>query len=354
MKVLMAAGGTGGHVFPALSVANALKRQNHQVIFVGTEKGFEVKLVPQAGYPLELISVAGLKGKGILGTLKGIALLPRAFLSSWNLLSKHSPDAVFGIGGYASGPILLLAALRRMKTVILEPNSIAGFSNRMLGKFVGQVFIAFEGAARFFPKGKSRISGNPIRKDILDVPAPKFPREVCTILVFGGSQGARTINSAVIESLSIFKDMKRTFRFIHQTGEADEARVKEAYAATGVEAEVMSFIDDMAEAYSRSELVIARSGASVFEVAACGRPSILVPYPYAADDHQRENARVFESAGAAVCIEDQEFHADALVKAVENILENESSWTAMRDAALRFRSENAADDIAKCLSGGAS
>jgi UDP-N-acetylglucosamine--N-acetylmuramyl-(pentapeptide) pyrophosphoryl-undecaprenol N-acetylglucosamine transferase len=350
-RLLFAAGGTGGHVFPALAIANAARKLNAeaQILFVGTAKGFESRLVPQAGYRLELIQVEGIKGKGITSRLKSLMLLPKAFWQSRKILKTFSPTAVFGIGGYASGPILFLASLGKAHTAVLEPNSIPGFSNRVLGRVVDRIFVAFDEAKKRLPAAKCVFSGNPIREDILAVPPPTFAVPKRTVLVFGGSQGAKKLNDAMIDALKPLELLKGRFRVIHQTGEKDFERVRDAYKQAGFEAEVHKFIDNMAEAYRVADIVVARSGSSVLEIAACGLPSILVPFPHAADDHQEANARVLEKAGAAFHVSDANCSGAVLSSALQAVIENQEKLKAMSQAALSLRKADAAATIARDL-----
>ncbi|HLG19073.1 MAG TPA: undecaprenyldiphospho-muramoylpentapeptide beta-N-acetylglucosaminyltransferase [Bdellovibrionota bacterium] len=351
MKLLMAAGGTGGHVFPALAIARTAVAKNREtkVLFVGTPKGFESRSIPKEEFPLELISVGGLKGKRFSDRMRNMATLPAAFWASWKILRNFAPNVAFGIGGYASGPILLLAALRGLETAILEPNAVPGFSNRVLSRFVHRVFLAFEEAKSRLPERKCLVVGNPIRSEILRVAPPIFSGEKRTLLIFGGSQGAHRLNDAMIHALPFLETLKEKLFMIHQTGARDELAVRKAYRDRSFQAEVHPFIDGMSEAYGRADLVIGRSGSSVMEIAACGRPSILVPFPYAADDHQRMNGRIFAQAGAAIYIEDQDCSGETLAKAIRELVTNPNRLREMSVQALRFRHEDAADRIVQEL-----
>lgn len=351
MRLLVAAGGTGGTVIPGIAVAREAMtlEPKSESLFVGTSRGFETKLVPAAGFALELIRVGGLKRKSLWERVRGLLVLPAAFSQSWNILSRFKPQVVFGTGGYASGPILLLAAFRRKPTAILEPNSVPGMANRLLARFVDRVFLAFEEAQGQLPRRKCVYSGNPMREDILSVPPPSFDGDERTILVFGGSQGARRLNEAMIFAAPKLRELSMQLRILHQTGSADEDRVRKAYAQAGLDAEVFAFRDDMAEVYRRSHLIVARSGSSVLEIGACGRPSILVPYPSAADDHQRENARIFQRAGAAISIEDEECTGDRLAKELMALLPDRERLISMSQKALFFRKADAAKTIARQL-----
>ncbi|MCB0308212.1 MAG: undecaprenyldiphospho-muramoylpentapeptide beta-N-acetylglucosaminyltransferase [Bdellovibrionales bacterium] len=346
MRMLMACGGTGGHIIPALTVAQRFQQRvpNAEISFVGTAKGMEVKLVPEAGFRLELISVEGVKGKSLAQRLKSLWLLPVSFLKAFQVLKKVKPDIVFGVGGYVSGPVLLLASIQGKVTAILEPNAIPGFSNKILARLVKKIFVAFREATSEFPALKVIHSGNPIRQNILAIAPPDFKSSSKTILIFGGSQGARRINEAVVEMLPKLKAKNISFSFIHQTGSNDFEKVKQAYLSNGFNAKVYPFIDKMDQAYQASTIIIARSGSSVLEIAACGRPSILVPYPFAADDHQTANAKVLQSAGAAIVIDDAFCSGQTLMDAVETINQGDT-LKRMSQAALSLRYEKSTDII---------
>lgn len=353
MRFLFAAGGTGGHVIPALVVAQKIKSQNLQaeIIFVGTAQGMENTLVPKEEFSLTTIPSSGIKGKGILKKIQSLTFLPVAFFKSWRLLRKFSPHAVFGIGGYASGPLLMVASLLRCKTAILEPNAVPGFANRILSRFVNKIFVAFEQARSRLPLHKAVVTGNPIRQEILMLKPPNFEEEVKTVLVFGGSQGARKINEAIIEMLPKFSSYLDQVHFIHQAGRVDVDRVRTAYQEMGFCAEVKDFFLDMAQVYQKSHLVIARSGSSVLEIAACGRPSVLIPYPYAADDHQQVNAKILERLGASFVIQNSECNGARLAQILTTLIKDSKKLKEMSKAALGLRAERAASTIARELVG---
>jgi UDP-N-acetylglucosamine--N-acetylmuramyl-(pentapeptide) pyrophosphoryl-undecaprenol N-acetylglucosamine transferase len=355
MRLLFAAGGTGGTVLPAIAVAREVRalRPDAEIAFVGTARGFEARLVPQAGYRLETIRTAGLKGMGPWRRIRNFLILPRTFWQCWRILSRFRPQSVCGAGGYASGPVLLLASLRGMKTSVIEPNAVPGFANRVLARFVDRVFLAFEAAAAGLPAGKCVVSGNPIRNDILAVPPPRFEGTKRTVLVFGGSQGARRLNRAVVEALPHLAAWKGRLAFLHQTGTQDEMETREAYRKAGFEAEVFAYADDMAGMYRRSDLVIARAGSSVLEIAATGRPSLLVPYPFAADDHQAANAAVLERAGAAAVLPDAACDGPAVADWIAGMAGSNERLAAMSRAALALRRDGAAAAIARDLLKGA-
>lgn len=347
MKVLIAAGGTGGHVYPAVAVANEIRRRhpNSEITFVGTRSGFEATIVPEQKFSIEYIEIKGLNSKSAISKFHSLRLLPKAFKISNDLLKKYKPDIVFGIGGYTSGPLLLLAAMKRIHTAIMEPNAIAGFTNRWLGKFVEKVFVTFEYAGKYFAKNKWIHSGNPIRKEILEIEKPNFAIPKKTIFIFGGSQGASKINESVLEMIKKDPIYWRQFSFIHQTGPHDFERVRRLYHRFKIDADVRKFFSKIYEAYEKSHFVIARSGSSVMEIAAVGRPSILIPYPYAADDHQMANAEVLSTANAAILVRDEECTGDVLYSFLKVMFDSNDSLERMSARALTFRVDNAASII---------
>jgi len=308
--------------------------------------GMEKDLVPKEGFRLEFLKLGGIKGKGLWVRLQSIFRLPQAFLEAKRLIERHKPDIVFGIGGYASGPLLLVASLKGIHTAIMEPNAIPGFSNRVLAHFVRRIYIGFDiTKARLSCPQKIRVSGNIIKPEILNVGRPVFQKGYMRILIFGGSQGAHAINQAVIEMLPMLQKYKGRLSFIHQTGRADRHVVESAYRTHGFEARVAEFIDDMAEVYGSSHLVIARSGSSVAEIAATGRPSILIPYPYAADNHQKVNAELMVAAKAAILISSSDLDGKRLTQELVSLVEDDARLRTMSQGAWSMRKDKALDII---------
>jgi UDP-N-acetylglucosamine--N-acetylmuramyl-(pentapeptide) pyrophosphoryl-undecaprenol N-acetylglucosamine transferase len=318
------------------------------VVFVGTPRGLEATVVPQAGFPIELVDVKGLKGKGPWSLLKNLLLLPAAFVRSWRILRRWNPDIVVGVGGYASGPVVLTAWLMRIPTAVQEQNAVAGFTNRLLGRLVQAAFTAFPEAARHFRRRKVYQLGNPIRRQLLENfmrPDPKHaePR----VLVFGGSQGAHALNMRVIESLPHLADLRERVRFTHQTGARDRDQVERGYLAVGFRPDVREFITDMSSAYAGCDLVVCRAGATTLaELTVCRKPSILVPFPAAADNHQVVNARSLVDGGAAVMIEEKEITGELLAQEIRRILFDDEARESMARAAGRMGSPQAAQEIA--------
>jgi UDP-N-acetylglucosamine--N-acetylmuramyl-(pentapeptide) pyrophosphoryl-undecaprenol N-acetylglucosamine transferase len=333
MKVIIAGGGTGGHIFPAISVAEEILKRSgtNEVLFAGTKKGLENELLSKKGYRVEHISARGIKGKGVKKSIAALISACKGVSESMSIIKRFRPDVVLGVGGYVSGPMVLSASLRGVPTAICEQNSYPGITNRILGRFVKKVFATFEESVGFFPGGKVVITGNPVREEILRVKSIKDDTETVTVLVFGGSQGAHKLNESVPEALS--KLGRADIRVIHQTGDRDYETVKNAYAGRGIDARVLRFIDDMARAYGEADFVIGRSGAgTVAEITALGKPSLLIPYPYATNNHQLENARVLERSGAAVVVEDGDARPENLHAALTKLLHRDKLTTMASNA----------------------
>lgn len=362
-SIIVAGGGTGGHLFPGIAVVEELRRRipDLDVTFVGTERGIEARVIPERGERLELIDVKPLKGRSATELMRSLMMLPGAFSRANAILSAHRPDLVIGVGGYASGPMLLAAAARGIPTAILEQNAHVGLTNRLLAPVAGRAYVAFA-EARDQLGGKARLLGNPVRRAFVDAARAAssdpegFEARARTVLVLGGSQGAKVLNEAVPAALAALGLAGRGLTVVHQTGAAMRDEVAARYAALGVDAEVTSFVDDMARAYSASALVIARAGATTLaEVCAIGRPSILVPYPYAADDHQARNAEALEREGAAVAIREDALDAERLAEAARRLLDDVVARQSMADAARQHGRPDAAaaivDDLFAWLGG---
>ncbi len=347
--IVMAGGGTGGHVMPLLAVARELALRGHQSVFIGTRTGFEAKLVPPAGFPLEFIEIGGLNRVGVMRTLRTLAQLPFSVRRSAQLLAKHQASAVFSLGGYAAGPVAIAALWKHVPLVVMEPNAMPGLTNRQIGRFVNRALLSFPEAARFFPPGKSEITGLPVRPEFFRI-APK-PREAkLTILITGGSQGSRTLNEAASGSWSYFREARFPVRFIHQTGVTAHAALAQKLAESGVEGQAAPFIDDMPAAFARADLIICRSGAgAVAELAAAGKPSILVPFPHSTDQHQLRNAEAFEKAGAAVLVLDHEMDSGRLFEEVEKLRARPEMLQRMGERARVFAHPDAARSAASVL-----
>lgn len=342
-SVVIAGGGTGGHVFPGIAVAEEIRRRapDAKVAFVGTTRGLEAKLVPAAGYALETITVSRLKGGGLWEKVKGLFRLPVAIFQSWRILRRLKPEVVLGVGGYASGPVLLAAWLTFRRAAVHEQNATPGLTNRWLGKLVRRVLLGFAGAEKHFPKKKTVFIGNPIRaalaQKLAATTATGRDRGGLSVLVFGGSQGATFLNERVPEVLARFAagGADRLARVVHQTGTKDVEATKARYAATPIadRVEVLAFIDDMPGRYAAADLAICRAGAlTVAELTAVGLPALLVPFPFAADNHQEANARMVEQAGGAFVQTQAAWDDGAVVSWLEGMAADRARLTAMAAA----------------------
>jgi UDP-N-acetylglucosamine--N-acetylmuramyl-(pentapeptide) pyrophosphoryl-undecaprenol N-acetylglucosamine transferase len=347
MRIVIAGGGTGGHVIPALAIAQQLKKQfGAEVLFIGTARGIETRLVPQAGFPLELVQVGALKNVSLMTRAKTMFDLPRAIAASSRMLSEFDPEVVVGVGGYASGPAMVAAIRRRLPTLAFEPNVVPGFANRMIARWVSAAAVHFEETCRYFPN--CRVTGVPVRAAFFSIP-PKSGGAP-TLLVFGGSQGARAINQAMIESLAGLRARVPEIHIIHQTGQRDYDHVLEAYRQSGISGEVHKFIDDMPGAFGRADLLVCRSGAStVGEITAAGKPAIFVPFPAAADDHQNVNARALERVGAAVVVEESNLGAAYLVDTIAAAISDAVRLESMSAAARSLAHPHAVEEIAEMV-----
>jgi UDP-N-acetylglucosamine--N-acetylmuramyl-(pentapeptide) pyrophosphoryl-undecaprenol N-acetylglucosamine transferase len=350
--ILVAAGGTGGHLFPGIAVADELRARDPEtrVIFVGTPKGLESRLVPKAGYELQMLPILPLNGVGPVRMMKGMLALPWAMAKAVALVAGHRPRAVLGVGGYAGGPVVLAAAALGINTVVLEPNAKPGFTNRVLRPFVRKAACSYEEARREFGE-KGVVTGNPVRGGFARIPrkAHAVPH---TLLVFGGSQGSKIINDAVVAALPHLPGADR-LRIVHQTGVAMREQIAAAYAQAGREAEVVEFLDDMEKRFADADLVVSRSGATTCaELTAAGKAAVLIPFAKAADDHQRSNAVALESAGAARMIEEKDLTGERIAATVTNILGDPGRLAAMEDASRAVARPDAAARVADLLVGG--
>jgi len=345
MRVIVAGGGTGGHVIPALAIAEELRSHYRaEVVFVGTRRGIETRLVPAAGFELRLIEIGALNRVDLATRVRTLLDLPRAAIASAKLIREFRPDVMIGVGGYASGPAMLVAALVNIPTVAFEPNVVPGFANRLLAPTIRAAAVHFEQTCHCFRN--CHVTGVPVRREFFTVPArPKDAPP--TLLVFGGSQGAHAINRAVIDALPKLIAALPAIHIIHQTGEPDYLEAQDAYLATMVSAEVSPFIDDMPGAFARADLLICRSGAStVAEVTAAGKPAIVIPLPTAAYDHQRHNAATLAAAGAAQLLPQSELSPARLVSEVVSLLGDSAALTRMSQAVRSFAHPDAAATIA--------
>ncbi|MBV8050211.1 MAG: undecaprenyldiphospho-muramoylpentapeptide beta-N-acetylglucosaminyltransferase [Acidobacteriaceae bacterium] len=344
MRAILAGGGTGGHVIPALAIAQQLQKQyGAEVLFIGTSRGIENRLVPNAGFQLRLVDVGALNNVSFVTRLKTLFDLPAAVWAAGRVLSDFRPDVVIGVGGYASGPAMLAAVLRRIPTLIFEPNVIPGFANRVVAPFVSAAAVHFQETGKYFRR--CTITGVPVREAFFRGNGdPATP----TLLIFGGSQGARAINQATIQAMPELLRRIVGLSVVHQTGEADYNDARAAYEHLGGSVEVYRFIDDMPGYFARATLLVCRSGAStVAEVTAAGKPAIFVPFPRAADDHQKRNAEALVRGGAAVMLEQSQLSAESLVHTVTSLFADSTRLKAMGEAARQLSHPDAAGVIAE-------
>jgi UDP-N-acetylglucosamine--N-acetylmuramyl-(pentapeptide) pyrophosphoryl-undecaprenol N-acetylglucosamine transferase len=334
MRVIIAAGGTGGHIFPGVAIAREFKQRDAstEILFVGTRRGLESKIVPRAGFDLELIKVGALKGVSIFERTKSLLGLPMSLVAASRIVRRFKPDVVIGVGGYSSGPTLLMAVLSRIRTMVVEPNAMPGFTNRVLARFVDAAALSFADAQKYFG-ARGVVTGNPVRVDFARL-AKKQRTEKLHLLIFGGSQGARAINVAVTRALPLLTSKRKRLSLTHQTGERDYETVKQAYADAGFdEADVRPFIHDMSDQFERADLLICRSGATtVAEVAAAGKAAIFIPFPFATDDHQRKNAEAFARVGGGRMILQRDLTPQRLVDELTELIETPGLIDRMEEA----------------------
>ncbi|MGH9445092.1 MAG: undecaprenyldiphospho-muramoylpentapeptide beta-N-acetylglucosaminyltransferase [Terriglobia bacterium] len=360
LRVLVAAGGTGGHIFPALTVAQALRerwtaqreqvcdREQPEIEFVGTGRGIESRVIPAAGFPLHVIAAAGLKGMGPSKWIRNLFVLPASFWEAGKLLMRFRPDVVVGLGGYVAGPVMLEASLARIPTLLIEPNAAPGFTNRVLAPWIRLAAVGFPEGARFYGS-KARVTGHPVRPMFARI-APKTHEPPFTLLISGGSQGSLGINNATVRALPLLARQAIPCRIIHQTGERDFERVRAAYQNSGLAVEVHAFLDDIPAAFERADLVVCRSGAStVSEIMAAGKASLLIPFPAAADNHQLANARILENVGAARVIEQRHLTPQRLVEEICSLLAEPDKLVQMDHRARALARPDAAAQIAELV-----
>jgi UDP-N-acetylglucosamine--N-acetylmuramyl-(pentapeptide) pyrophosphoryl-undecaprenol N-acetylglucosamine transferase len=350
IRVVIAGGGTGGHLYPGVAVARELLRRDPQahITFAGTARGIEARVVPREGFDLDTLRSAGLKGKSPVALARGLLLLPLSAFDAWRLLSRRSPDLVIGVGGYSSGPVVLAAALRRIPTLLLEQNAVPGLTNRLLARVVSAAAVTFESTTVYFGR-RAIVTGNPVRPEFVSetlAPAVR-PAGPPRILIVGGSQGSHAINLAMVEAAPKLALHPGGMAITHQTGERDLEVVGDAYSRAGIEARVEPFLFAMDREVSAADLVICRAGATtIAELAAAGRPSVFVPLPTAADDHQRRNAEVMVAAGAAEIIEQRHLTGEILAGRITTLIGDPSRLAAMSAAARRMARPDAAMVIA--------
>ncbi len=364
LRIVMAGGGTGGHLFPGIAIAREFMARNSatRIIFVSTGNPLERALLSRAGFELERIQVAGIKGRGIWNQIKSVLQIPGAILAAMGLLKKFSPDLIVGLGSYSAGPVVMGAWLMRVPIAIHEQNILPGITNRILARFADRVYLSFENTLSRFSPRKVCWTGNPVRRELLETAArvdetaaPKTGRKKFTVLIIGGSQGAHRINMVMIETLELLHDADQ-LHFVHQTGEADEKAVRDAYGQKSISATARAFFDDMAEQYRQADLIVCRAGATtVAEITALGKAAIFIPFPYAADDHQTLNAADLATAGAAELIPEKELTAEVFGTKIKYYMENPQDLANMAAKARKYgkpeAAQNIVDDCYRLLSG---
>jgi len=354
LRIVIAGGGTGGHLFPGIAIAREFEARNSatRVIFVSTGNPMERSVLSKTGFELQCITAAGIKGRGLWNQLISVLKIPRGIWESMRIINNFSPDLAIGLGSYSAGPVIMAAWLRRIPIVVHEQNILPGITNRILSRFARRIYISFKNTKTTLDSSKVKWTGNPVRNELLEVCAGQAAEKdgdtangMFTVLILGGSQGAHAINMAVIEALDALSD-KDHLHVIHQTGEADEQQVNEAYRRNKIRCTVRSFFDNMAELYSRADLLICRAGATtVAEVTALGKAVIFIPFPYAADNHQVLNARMLADEGAAEMIVEKDLSAGILSEKIAYYAAHRQALNDMAAKARRFGNPNAAGNI---------
>ena len=350
LRVVIAGGGTGGHLYPGIAVARELLRRQPeaQITFAGTARGIEARVIPREGFELDTLRSTGLKGTSVLARLRGLLLIPLSGIDAWSILSRRTPDLVIGVGGYSSGPVVAIAVLRRIPTLLLEQNAVPGLTNRLLAPAVSAAAVTFESTASYFGR-RAIVAGNPVRAEFVServapgVRDPGPPR----VLIFGGSQGAHAINMAMVEAAPQLAAYRGGMAITHQTGERDLELVRDGYRRAGLEARVEPFLFTMDREIKSADLVVCRAGATtIAELTTAGRAAVLVPLPTAADDHQRKNAEVLAQAGAADVMEQLNLDGAALAARIVELVSNPARLDAMAAAARKMGKPDAAKVIA--------
>ncbi|NNE66367.1 MAG: undecaprenyldiphospho-muramoylpentapeptide beta-N-acetylglucosaminyltransferase [Pyrinomonadaceae bacterium] len=357
MNVMIAAGGTGGHIYPGIAVANEImsRADSNRIRFVGTARGLESRIVPEAGFELSLIDSTALKSVGFAGKIKGLLKLPKSFFESRRLIKEFQPDVVVGAGGYVTGAVLIAAWFSRIPTLAMDSNALPGFTNRQLARFVTRAALTFDEAMPYFGN-KGVVTGNPVRKEFFEI-EPKEPADRVELLLFGGSQGARGINLAMIDALDHLGEYKEKLSITHQTGKYDFDTVKQGYSEKGWNDSVVTeYISDMIGQFKKTDLIVSRAGATTCaELAAGGKPAIMVPLPTAADDHQRNNAEALQNNGSAIMILQKDLSGEILAKTIIGLINDTDNLIEMAGNAKKLARKDAAVatvDLIEELAGG--
>lgn len=347
MKIIIAGGGTGGHLFPGIAVAREFQKrsQDVKILFVGTKKGIESKILPKERFPLKTITACGLKGESFWRSLFALIKIPVALLESFWILVTFKPGLVLGFGGYVTGPFLLMAWFLRIPTAIQEQNLLPGSANRLLGKIVDKIFISFENSINYFPAHKVKLTGNPIRWSRQEDKNKKKSSRF-NIFILGGSRGAKSINDVMVEALDFLRSEKDSLHFIHQTGQEQFEAVRLKYQENNMSCEVSPFIFNMDDHYKKSNLVISRAGAStIAEITVFGRASILIPFPFAANNHQQLNAEYLARRGAAILIKNSELNGKKIAELIKELMQKTNKISAMEKASSGMAKKDAGKNI---------
>jgi UDP-N-acetylglucosamine--N-acetylmuramyl-(pentapeptide) pyrophosphoryl-undecaprenol N-acetylglucosamine transferase len=353
LRIVIAGGGTGGHLYPGIAVARELlsRRPEAQVSFAGTARGIEARVLPREGFQLDLLRSGGLKGKAIGPLIRGLGLLPLGFADAWRIVGRRRPHLVIGVGGYSSGPVVLAAAMRGVPTMLIEQNAVPGLTNRLLKPIVRAAAVTFDSTRAIFGS-KAFVSGNPVRPEFFESAAASIGSEGhdtasgVRVLIFGGSQGAHGINVAMVEAAPLLAAGRPPLRVTHQTGERDVEMVREAYGGTGLAAEVQPYLYDMSRRIGEADLIVSRAGSTTLaEIAAAGKPAILIPLPTATDDHQRRNAEALAQAGAAEMLLQSEAAGPTLAGRILSLAADRERRAQMAAAARTFARPDAAKAI---------
>jgi UDP-N-acetylglucosamine--N-acetylmuramyl-(pentapeptide) pyrophosphoryl-undecaprenol N-acetylglucosamine transferase len=346
LRIVIAGGGTGGHLFPGIAVAREVlrRRPDAAITFAGTERGIEFRVVPREGFSLDVLRSTGLKGASGTALVRSVLRLPASGLDAWHIISRRRPHVVIGVGGYSSGPVMLAAVLRRIPTLLLEQNAVPGLTNRLLARIVSAAAVTFESTSGFFGR-RGFVTGNPVRPEFF-APARERAAGPPRVLIFGGSQGAHAINMAMVEAAPRLAARGVRLAITHQTGERDVDAVREGYRRAGLDARVEPFLFEMEREMKQADLVVCRSGATtIAELTASGRPAIFIPLPTAADDHQRKNAEVLVAAGAADLLDQRELTGELLADRIAALVADDARRASMSSAARGFARPDAARAI---------
>ncbi|UCD85263.1 MAG: undecaprenyldiphospho-muramoylpentapeptide beta-N-acetylglucosaminyltransferase [Deltaproteobacteria bacterium] len=349
MKIIIAGGGTGGHLFPGIALAEefVLRDPKNQILFVGTIKGLEAEVVPKSGYPIRFIKVEGIKGRKLGSKLRVAGKIPLSLLQSYQIIRSLHPHLVVGVGGYASGPLVVTAWALGIPTVIHEQNAYPGITNRILCRLVKRIFISFQETMIYFPPGKTRLTGNPVRRQFREGSGEtKENKDKFSLLLLGGSQGSHRINTTMLEALNYLRDIGQSIKIVHQTGVKDFESVSRAYQASGFDAEVKLFIDDIGRAYRQADLIICRAGATtIAELTVSRRPAVLIPFPHAAANHQRFNAQTLADKGAAELILEDDLNGELIAKAIMKYYHNRELLEEMGERSGNIAHPQSAEEI---------